>query len=356
MMYKLCIVSLIVLIAAFIIFRLIESRTSLFYENADISGDGDASLRPNTKEDFSIISAAFGTTPGSEAAAMAVKSSVGVKPLVAHSLPLKEFCVKAAFNAACSGSHVSTDAIAYVLSRGCRFLDFEVFEVEGSLRVGVCDAPLASTQNITSKNTISFNDALMKVVVAGFSAPSPNASDPLFVRIRLRPFASTNDSTAAYRLASMDIENTLHARRFKGSVDSSTSVAQLQGKIVLVWDKSSAPGFSAVESLASAINMISGGDALRAYSYERLLDQYASPPTVGEGGVSDVSRLTLVEPSLTTSGGGNPPFKAFIRDYGVQVIMMRFYVKDAALEAYETFFRDCGAAMVSFREAVLYTA
>jgi hypothetical protein len=102
--------------------------------------------------------------------------------------------------------------------------------------------------------------------------------------------------------------------------------------------------------------MVSGGDVLRTYSYERLLEQYTSPPTVGDSGVSDVSRLTLVEPSLTTSGAGNPPFKVFIRDYGVQVVMMRFYVADSSLAAYETFFRDCGAAMVPFKEAVLYAA
>jgi hypothetical protein len=353
-MYKLCIISLILLVAAVIIFRLAESRASLFYEKE--ASSEDAPLRPTATEEFSILSAAFGATPSSEAAAMAVKPAVGVKPLVSPTLPLKEFCVKAAFNAAYSGSYVSTDAIAYVLSRGCRFLDFEVFEVDGALRVGVCDAPLASTQNITSKNTISLNDALMKVVVAGFSAPAPNSSDPLFVRIRLRPFAATNDFTTAYRLASMDIENTLHARLFTGKVDSSTPVAQLQGKVVVVWDKSSAPEFSSVASLASMIHIVSGGDALRTYSYERLLDQHASPPNVGERGASDVSRLTLVEPSLTTSGAGNPQFAAFVRDYGVQVVMMRFYVADSALESYETFFRDCGAAMVPFREAVPYTA
>ena len=45
-------------------------------------------------------------------------------------LPLKEYCIKASYNTACSGNYVSKDMIRHVLSRGCRFLDFEVFYIK----------------------------------------------------------------------------------------------------------------------------------------------------------------------------------------------------------------------------------
>ena len=42
-------------------------------------------------------------------------------------LPVKEFIIKSAFNAACTGNYMNTDMIKYVLSRGCRLLDFQLY-------------------------------------------------------------------------------------------------------------------------------------------------------------------------------------------------------------------------------------
>ena len=341
--HRVALVALIVGLASLIVYRLLEARREL-------------RAPPAGGEAFSLFAGALGASPASELAAMKAGAAAGVKPLGASSLPLREFCVKAAFNAACSGAHVSTDAIAYVLSRGCRFLDFEVFEVDGALRVGVCDTPLKSAQNITSSSTVSLNDALTQVAAAGFAAPSPNAGDPLFVRLRLRPQPGAGDLVSPYRLAAMDIQNTIGARLFQGAVDGATPIAQLMGKAVVVWDKTSAPGLEAVPALAAQVNMLCGSDAMRAYSYERLLDQYSTPPSVNSDGTSDVARLTLAEPDPAASGGANPQIRPFVRDHGVQILAVRFYLRNAALDAYESFFRDCGGGLVPFRAAIPYTA
>ena len=42
------------------------------------------------------------------------------------SLPLKDYVYKASYNSAVSGDFVSNDMISLVLSRGCRFIDFEI--------------------------------------------------------------------------------------------------------------------------------------------------------------------------------------------------------------------------------------
>ena len=38
---------------------------------------------------------------------------------------------------------------------------------------------------ITSKNFISLNEILKTIIVNGFSGPSPNANDPLFIHFRI---------------------------------------------------------------------------------------------------------------------------------------------------------------------------
>ena len=39
-------------------------------------------------------------------------------------LPLSQYVIKASYNSALTGNYVNKDMIKYILSRGCRFLDF----------------------------------------------------------------------------------------------------------------------------------------------------------------------------------------------------------------------------------------
>ena len=45
-------------------------------------------------------------------------------------LPIKDYCIKSSYNSATTGKTVNKKMIQYVLSRGCRFLDFEVFYIK----------------------------------------------------------------------------------------------------------------------------------------------------------------------------------------------------------------------------------
>ena len=72
-------------------------------------------------------------------------------------LPLREYCIKSSYNTALSGKYVSTDMIKYVLTRGCRFLDFEIFYVDNGPCVAYSVDPTFVT--VTSKNTIKLSEA-----------------------------------------------------------------------------------------------------------------------------------------------------------------------------------------------------
>ena len=49
-----------------------------------------------------------------------------IEPKYAN-LPIKDYCIKSAYNAATSGKKVNKNMVKFALSRGCRLLDFEVF-------------------------------------------------------------------------------------------------------------------------------------------------------------------------------------------------------------------------------------
>ena len=41
-------------------------------------------------------------------------------------MPLREYCIKASYNSAYSGSVISADMIKHVIYRGCRFIDLQI--------------------------------------------------------------------------------------------------------------------------------------------------------------------------------------------------------------------------------------
>ena len=45
-------------------------------------------------------------------------------------LPIKDYCIKASYNSAITGKSVNKDMVKFALSRGCRFIDLEVFYIK----------------------------------------------------------------------------------------------------------------------------------------------------------------------------------------------------------------------------------
>lgn len=270
-------------------------------------------------------------------------------------MPLREFCVKSSFNTACSGTFMNTQAIQYVLSRGCRFIDFEVYLVNNILCVGVSSNPLTGSQNITSTNTITLDAALREIIVSGFSAPAPNPNDPLFVRIRLQSKNIDKRTSGIFKTTAMVIANTLINRLYTETVTSSTPLINIMGKIVLVWDKISSPDYKSETSLTSLISMESGGDSMINNSYNTTLSLSILPPRVHDDEMtSDVKIIRNISPDNNDSDASNPNNIKMIGEYGAQYVCNRFYIKDANLISYEEFFRHSRYAFVPFNIAIPY--
>ena len=113
-------------------------------------------------------------------------------------LPLREYCIKASYNSACTGTYVTLDMIKYVMSRGCRFLDFAVYYLETSTPTLKSDPTLQHSRqpcvafstdptgvSMTSKNCLLLTDVFQRVRDFAFQGPSPNTADPLFIQLRI---------------------------------------------------------------------------------------------------------------------------------------------------------------------------
>jgi hypothetical protein len=112
------------------------------------------------------------------------------------SLPLKDYVYKASYNSAVSGDFVSNDMISLVLSRGCRFIDFEILIIDNEPVISYTKDSEYLTKE--TNNHITLSSALTTVSTTAFSNAVPNPNDPLFIHLRVK----SNDENAFQHIAS----------------------------------------------------------------------------------------------------------------------------------------------------------
>lgn len=112
---------------------------------------------------------------------------------IENSLPNKLFedtIIKASANSCYDGRGVvigneeEQNGLYAVVKSGCRFLDFEIYNIEGKAHVG-----FSSSHDYSSieTNTISLADVLDKLSNCAFTnPPAPNSQDPLFLQFRMK--------------------------------------------------------------------------------------------------------------------------------------------------------------------------
>lgn len=326
-------------------------------------------------------------------------------------LPINNYCIKASYNSACSGYNVSTDALAWVISRGCRYLDLEVHSmIDADKNV----TPIIKFAN--ASNYISFSDALNTIASNAFTSPnSPNSNDPLFLNLRI----FQDKSPTIYYLVSISIQNILGTFLFKGPVTGKTLFSVLKGKIVLSCDKtinpdflniSNYPGCSAqgnqsnqpqssqmsqsqtqqisvagqklqnIQSttnnssnnktcydLANLINIQSGDDVLAVFSNSSIATLAKTPPSMidisgsvikdisGSGALINMQSWRIVNPDNPNAYTNTNSFQLFV-DYGIQIVTNKFYKIDRQISLNETFFNTQKSAFVPLSVAISYAS
>jgi hypothetical protein len=277
--------------------------------------------------------------------------------------PLAQYVVKSSYNSAyAGGSYVSLDALKYCLQRGCRWVDFQVFNVDGAPRVGYTTDTTYVT--LKTRNTLLLSDVLDTVVGQGFAGNvAPNAGDPIFVNLRI--CLKSNDMGVLSKIGDA-VKVSLAERLHQGQVLASTPMSELMGKIVLVVDAMICPAWADAPSrgdpknLSNFANIVTGPAPVPKYSYDTIQGMAMSPPVIDAdnlGGTSNVTQLTLVEVSAAATSPP-PAFSTqnLVANHGVQWYPQKMYVPktDSTVTAYEELFAGCRGGIVPMSQAVRY--
>ena len=252
---------------------------------------------------------------------------------------LRNFCIKSSFNSAYTGKHMNLDMIKYVLQRGCRFLDFQVFIKDNTAIVAYSqdDYIDAFTSNPPA---LSLGGVFSTINMNAFNENSPNPNDPLFIQIRILSNLPAATSIVAQTIASAFSAN-LYADPATGyaiPIDLNVQMNQLQSKVVIVTDqRSTADG----NQLSKYVNLITGTANVRTYTENQLTYQPINPPD------PYVYNFKIVLPNLGYFFGiSNSDATYLIKKYGAQVVAQAFYSQDLNLTNYEAIFNEYRSAFI----------
>ena len=186
---------------------------------------------------------------------------------------LRDYYIKAAHNAfnpdKFKNSNVSMDAFLYVIARGCRFIDFEVFSVEN--QPVIASSSVNSFNYKETYNHIPVSDAfevLGNYVFSGSKCPNPG--DPFIIHMRmmsqnitmydnLAKIISQSKSVARYLLGPK------YGREYQSKDLGNDNLLDFKGKIILIVDGTN-PVYRKTK-LFELINMSSKSMFLSKYTY-----------------------------------------------------------------------------------------
>jgi hypothetical protein len=366
---KKILIVIVIVIFTYIIWRLLRTRVQLQKEIV--------------KENFTF----FGNASDNELDNATNGNSVSLISAVSTDLPLREYCIKASYNTAITGNYVNLDMITYVINRGCRFIDFEVFYIgETSFDINnlsitkyspqVAYSVDSSFKTISTENSILLDKVLTTVVTSAFSAPTPNINDPIFINLRIK-----SDNKDIYKAVAASIDNTIRDKLYLDTttnsinyrakkVTNSTLLSDIQGKIIVCIDKTvdrnykensacitntSINNNDVCYELTDYINIETGSEDLNLLRYSEIIDQCTMPINVNNNNkTTDVKTMKLVVPNTRYYNAKNPIISDFILKYSAQIPAFCFYKNDRPLQVYEEFFDDYGSAFVPLATAIPY--
>ena len=263
---------------------------------------------------------------------------------------LRNFCIKSSFNSAYTGGYMNLDMIEYVLRRGCRFLDFQVFIKDNTAIVAYSKDD--DVDAFTSDSpALSLGGVLRTINMNAFNEHSPNPNDPLFINIRILSNLPAAQSIVAETIAA-SLQERLYTNPNTGyavPIDLNVQMQKLYGKIIVMTDEISttSPSPSPSQSNASSmklsnyVNLFTGSNMVRVYTESQLTYQPINPPD------PYVYNMHIVTPNLGIFYGiKNSDNYYLVQNYGAQIVAQAFYSKDMNLLNYEKLFNDNKSAFV----------
>lgn len=309
----------------------------------------------NNTENFS-----FFTTPDTQLDSL--KSTTPIKLLTTnteiYNLPLKEYYIKASYNTALTGRYINTDMVKYVISRGCRFLDFEIYLIDDKIYVG--SSSDVNSKTLDTENSILVDKIFSVIISNAFtSGTTPNNGDPLFINLRIK-----TKTEKAYKELAKTISHNFKTKLHDGIITNTTLLSDIMGEVIIVIDKTINPDYATTSkcnseknctNLTNLVNLESGSEDLFMQHHSDMMAQYGIPIyTMNDNMTTTVKNMYLISPDYGSKAASNPEYISFIKKYACQITPYRFYYKDAGLKEYEGFFDDNKSAFVTLANAITY--
>ena len=294
-------------------------------------------------------------------------------------LPLIQYCIKASYNSAFTGNYINRDMVKYLLSRGVRFFDFEVYPNEDA-EDGKNLVPIVSCKDVAPQTTETLANILTVFGENGFQGVAPNSRDPIFIHFRIYP---NNNNYLYSAIASVIEKSNIQKKLYRDGnkkaipIDMTTTgkpktLSDINDKVIIVLDFSVSPDYKSKQyqcgTLGSAtqpcyefsnyVNLLSGASNPK-YTYSQIIQQKNTPPVLNDDGTTFTAKqFTMVSPDSCNNSLGmasSPPYYKLPLNYGIQVVMCPFYLTGVNLGGYEGAFANSnGAAFVPMSTMVSY--
>lgn len=287
--------------------------------------------------------------PDAKAKVIIDKNITSINPEDSQSrFKLRDYYIKSAYNAfnpdKFKNTNVSMDACLYVLARGCRFIDFEVFSVDN--QPVIASSSVNSFNYKETYNHIPVSDAFDVLGNYAFSGSKcPNPGDPFIIHMRIMSRNVTMyDNLAKIISQSKTIAKNLlgpkYGREYHSKDLGDEDLIDFKGKIILMVDGTN-PVYQKTK-LFELVNMSSKSLFLSKYTFFGVRN-VGDPQAFKDANKKNMCLVVPDKGGRPINDGHNGPFT-----WGCQIVAMCFQkeARDEKLKAYEDKFASVGYAFI----------
>lgn len=269
---------------------------------------------------------------------------------------LKDCVIKASHNSANSNDNtVSPDMVSFVISRGVRFLDFE-------LHYNGTDGVIVGQDS--GNNNVKFSDILTKITESAFTSysgcESPNKDDPMFIHLLIKTGAS--DASDVYDKINEDLNilfpnNSSIDRKYDENVYPETKLSEILRKYVIIVDQNSENYFDNRGRIFK--NAVSGDGYFKLFNGSGDVIQCPKRPTLTSDTTTDITAVNILLEQATYSIFGytitDPSMKDLVTTYGMQVIAYKYYGTNITnRDQSEAVFNEFNSAFINLAQCIQY--
>jgi len=302
------------------------------------------------------------------------------------SLSICQYAIKASYQTAWDGQDVSQDMIQYVLKRGCRWLQFDVFwdypsnsvSKESNSYTGVVSYTTDPQFLLSGVSKLAISDVFNAISQNAFTT-SPNSGDPLFIQITPKyidppegPGNVSYRSNLYQAIAHSIISQFITSRIYFGSLGPKTSIQSLMGKVVFIIDNTVSPlyatktycntpfpdkrqdpdNMSNCYELMSYMNAVNNDRVnMTTYSYGQLQDMSNNALQVIIDNVNNYNVNTKkINQALPLDKENkirlaNTDSRGMYNNYSINIVPMMYWIYDVPLKRDEAIYNARGAAI-----------